>query len=109
MEEKETIKKSKTISEKMCGMRDCEHCGPRHHHHYVFRVLLTLFVVITAFWCGLKIGELKGFIIANQITARPVQFRMMSDEAPEFQSRKMIRPTGEQTEAPKEPMQTTQE
>jgi hypothetical protein len=88
----ETIKKTKTISEKMCELKDCEQCAHRHHHHYVLRVVLTIFVVITAFWCGLKIGELKGFIIASQTSVRPVQFQMMSPSGREdFRSMKLER------------------
>lgn len=95
--EETTTKKTKTFSEKMCSMRDCEQCGHRHQHHYIFRMLLTLFVVITAFWCGLKIGELKGFIIASQTSPRPIHFKMMPEEEGfDMQSRKMNRPTTNQ-------------
>lgn len=94
----EPTKKIKTISEKMCGLKDCEQCGHKHHHHYMFRIILTIFVVITAFWCGLKIGELKGFIIASQTNIRPVQFQMMSpSDREDFRSMK-ARPTMDQTE-----------
>lgn len=80
----ETTKKPKTISEKMCGIKDCDTCGHRHHHHHpILRMVLTIFIVILVFWCGLKIGELKGFIIANQTSFRPVQFQMVSPDMKE--------------------------
>lgn len=86
----ETNKKtSKTISEKICSLKECGQCGHKHHHHYIFRVILTIFVVMTAFWCGLKIGELKGFIIASQTNFRPVQFQTFSPDTKDFRSIKM--------------------
>lgn len=38
----------------------CNMC--RGHGRSIFRFVVTLFVIMIAFWCGLRLGELRGYI-----------------------------------------------
>ncbi|MBY0328934.1 hypothetical protein K2Q02_02480 [Patescibacteria group bacterium] len=39
------------------------------HHGMTRRLVLMILVVLIAFWFGMKLGEIKGYIIASQFNA----------------------------------------
>ncbi len=64
----DTKSKTKDIKEKGCS------CFCHHKHtHSAFRFIMTLLVIMIAFWCGLKLGELRGYIYSTQMR-EPVRF-----------------------------------
>lgn len=66
----DTKSKTKDMKEKGCG------CFCHHRHtNSAFRFVMTLLVIMVAFWCGLKLGELRGYIYSMQ-SQKPVRFYM---------------------------------
>ena len=50
----------------IAGTCDCTtNGGMIMKRHMMHRMIFVLLVVILAFWCGLKLGEIKGFMAAT--------------------------------------------
>lgn len=52
--------------ERCCGR--CFSCGGYHHWyggHWIWRALVAAIILTITFWCGIKIGEIKGYVEAN--------------------------------------------
>lgn len=68
---------------------ECEgglcNCKSMYKHHHTGRFILAILVVTLAFWVGIKLGEIKGFMLANGYMAndrREVVLRKMHSEMP---------------------------
>jgi len=48
------------------GMCDCYGTGTHMHHGMTRRLVLLILVVVLAFWLGMKLGEIKGYILADR-------------------------------------------
>lgn len=47
------------------------------HHGMTRRLVLMILVVLIAFWFGMKLGEIKGYIIASQYNSSLSQRELM--------------------------------
>ncbi|MDE2144460.1 MAG: hypothetical protein KGJ01_00575 [Patescibacteria group bacterium] len=71
--------------EKCCGR--CFTCGGYHHWaggHWLWRALVAAIILTITFWCGVKIGEIKGYVEANYGGYGMQYGRMMWGYAPAY-------------------------
>lgn len=57
---------AETTKKEVAGVCDCTtNGGMIMKRHMMHRMIFVLLVVMLAFWCGLKLGEIKGFMTAT--------------------------------------------
>jgi hypothetical protein len=65
--------------EEMNKKMDSTHCtcGNSWAQRHMHRLLLAIFIVTLAFWVGMKLGEIKGFIMADMMNSGGYRGGMM--------------------------------